>query len=365
MRGVKWAVVVLAVLCCLMWRAGAEDILEVQRAATDVSALEEAAPEALEELDPLASGDLSQGWALLRELAAEQLAELVGGMVRSGGLLLLIVFFCAMADIVAGLTAGGRQAVRLAGTGAVALVALSDMQSLIGLGRETIQALAEFTTALVPVLAAASAAGGAVASAPVRQAATLLCSNLLTRCITAFLLPLTYAYAATVVACSALERDRLRPMARLMHWCIVTVLTGALLVYVGYITVSGAVASAADASAVKATQLAISGLVPVVGGILSDATEAVLSGATLLRNSIGVFGMVGVLALCLGPFLRLGVQFLIYKLVAALSATVSDHPVSRLIQDLGSVFALVMAMTGACALVALLSVVSTISAVLP
>lgn len=365
MRGMKWAAVVLALLSCLVWRAGAEDLQELQQAAVDVTALEEAAPEELEELDPLSMGDLSQGWALLKELAAEQVGNLVGHIVRSGALLLLIVFFCTMADLVAGVSAEGKQAVRLAGTGAVALVALADMQSLIGLGRETIQSLSEFTTALVPALAAASAAGGAVTSAPLRQVATLFCSNLLTRGITAFLLPLTYAYAATVVACSALERDRLRPMARLMHWCIVTVLTGALLVYVGYITVSGAVTSATDASAVKATQLAISGLVPVVGGILSDATEAVLSGASLLRNSIGIFGMVGVLALCLGPFLRLGVQFLIYKLVAALSATVSDHPVSRLIQDLGNVFALVMAMTGACALVVLLSVVSTISAVLP
>ena len=365
MRGLKWAGMILAVLACLVWRAGAEDLQEVQQAAMDVSSLEDAAPEELEGLDPLSMGDLSEGWSLLKDLAAEQVGELVGHTVRSGALLLLIVFFSTMADLVAGSSPEGRQAVRLSGTGAVALVALSDMQSLIGLGRETIQSLSEFTTALIPALTVAATAGGAVTSAPLRQVATLFCSNLLTRGITTFLLPLTYGYAAAVVACSALEKDRLRPVAQLMRWCIVTALTALLLIYVGYITVSGAVSSAADASAVKATQLAISGLVPVVGGILSDATEAVLSGASLLRNSIGVFGMVGVLALCLGPFLRLGVQFLIYKLVAALSATVSDHPVSRLIQDLGSVFALVMAMTGACALVVLLSVVSTISAVMP
>ena len=85
----------------------------------------------------------------------------------------------------------------------------------------------------------------------------------------------------------------------------------------------------------------------------------------LLRNSVGIFGVVGVLGFCAVPFLRLGVQFLLYKLAAALSATLSDHPASRLIQDLGSVFALVMGMAGTCALVTLFSLISTISAVMP
>lgn len=68
---------------------------------------------------------------------------------------------------------------------------------------------------------------------------------------------------------------------------------------------------------------------------------------------------------CAVPFVRLGVQFLVYKLAAALSATISDHPASHLIQDLGNVFALVMGMTGTCALVTLLCLISTISAVMP
>ena len=138
-----------------------------------------------------------------------------------------------------------------------------------------------------------------------------------------------------------------------------------MLAYTGYLAIAGSVSSAADATALKAAHLAISGMIPVVGGILSDATEAVFSGASVLRNSVGIFGVVGVLGFCAVPFLRLGIQFLLYKLSAALSATLSDHPAARLIQDLSSVFALVMGMAGACALITLLSLISTISAVMP
>jgi stage III sporulation protein AE len=145
----------------------------------------------------------------------------------------------------------------------------------------------------------------------------------------------------------------------------VTSLTVALLLYTGYLTIAGGVAAAADAATIKAAQMAISGMVPLVGGILSSASETVVSGATLLRSSIGIFGVLGVLGFCAVPFLKLGGQFLLYKLIAALSSILSDHPVSKLIQGLGDVFALVMAMTGASALVTLLALFATITAVTP
>lgn len=365
-RRIRFFAVLCAALLCLAGRAWGEELEELQRSSVDAAALEEAAPDSLEGIGVFDIDGLSQGLELLREEAAAGIRGILLASVRSGALLLLIVFFCSMAEAVSGAAGGmSHQSIRIAGAGGVALVALSDMSSLIGLGRKTIEQLSAFTTILLPTMTTAAVAGGAAASAPVRQAATLLFSNLLTRLISSVLLPMTYAYAAGCVASAALDTPRIQPLCKLLRWGIVTGLTGILLVYTGYITVAGTVASAADATAVKAAQLAISGMIPVVGGILSDATEAVFSGAALLRNSIGLFGMVGVLGFCAVPFLRLGIQFLLYKLVAALSATVSDHGVSRLIQELGSVFALVMGMAGACALIVLLSLLSTISAVLP
>lgn len=365
-RWLKGICIAVFLLGLLLPRASGTDLTELQQDAVDTSALEDAAPEELQGVSPFSLSDLNSAWDILRTSVSDKLSSLAARCVRSAALLLLIVFFCSMADTLAGVSGGmTRQAVRLAGAGGVALVALSDMQSLIGMGKETIEALGDFTAVLVPTLTAAAVASGSATAAPVRQTATVLCSGLLTRLINSILVPLTYAYAGTAVASCALDHQRLQPLCKLLHWVIVTVLTSVLLVYTGYITVAGAVTSAADASAVKAAQLAISGMVPVVGGILSNATETIFSGAAILRSSIGLFGMLGVLLFCMVPFLRLGLQFLIYKLVAAFSAIASNHPCAKLVQDLGSVFSLMLAMTGACALVVLISLITTISAVVP
>ena len=349
-----------ALLLCTLW-AGAEELTEQQRSSLDTSALEQTAPEELSGVDALSLSDLTDGLNRVKETVLEEAASVVAGAVSAAGKLLLTVAESA-ADAAGGMSA---QAVRLCGAAGVALTAFGDLNALIGQGKETIEQLSVFTTALIPTLTTAAAASGGLTSAPARQAATLLFSNILTGLISSVLLPLTYVYAAACVASAAMEGGRLQSLCRLLRWTITTVLTAAVLCYTGYLTIVGSAASAADATAMKAAQMAVSGMVPVVGGILSSATESVFAGASVLRNSIGLFGVLGVLGFCAVPFLRLGVQFLVYKLAAALSGALSDHPAARLIQELGSVFALVMGMAGACALVTLLALISTITAVTP
>ena len=71
------------------------------------------------------------------------------------------------------------------------------------------------------------------------------------------------------------------------------------------------------------------------------------------------------MAICLTPFLRLALQYLVYKGAAALCATVAQPKLSGLIDAIGSAFGLVLGMTGAGALVLLVSLVSAMKAVVP
>lgn len=60
-----------------------------------------------------------------------------------------------------------------------------------------------------------------------------------------------------------------------------------------------------------------------------------------------------------------GVQYLIYKLTAFLAAMVGPPGLCRLIDGLGGAFGLVLGMTGACALLLLISLLAFVGAVVP
>lgn len=344
--------------------AATDEVLQAQADAMELDELERAAEEYLGEIDIMGGIDLNEGLEALFETGASQFSGVVHKAAGSGALLLVIVLLCALAD---GMTQGsggkGMAVVPLVGAIAVTAVAVADIHSLIGMGREAIGRMETLSKVLLPTMAVATAAAGAPAGAAARQLATMFFSDVLLTIINRLLLPLVYAYVAASAANAAIGNEGVKRMAELIKWLVTSVLTLLLLIFVGYLSVSGVIAGTTDAVAIKAAKFAVSGMVPVVGGILSDAAETVLAGAGILKNSIGVVGMLAVLAICLIPFLQLGIHYLAYKLTAALTATVSESRVAGLVSAIGGAFGLVLGMTGSCALLLLISMVSAISMV--
>ena len=356
----------LAVLLLLsgMGAASASDVLAAQSEALDLDALQDAAGGYLPDGALEAGISLDEGLQTILDTGSGQISGVVRKAVRSGVLLLTVVLLCGLAE---GLYGGmgvsqTTDVVAIVGALAITAVAVADANSLIGMGREALEQMETFSKILLPTITAAAAAGspsGAVA----RQLATMLFSDMLITLINRLLLPLVYTYIAACVAYAAVGNEGLKRIAGTLKWVVTSVLTVVLLVFVGYLTVSGVIAGSTDAVTVKAAKFTMSSLVPVVGGILSDAAETVLAGAGILKNAVGVFGMLAVLCMCVAPFLQLGIHYLTYKVTSALSATVSSGRVAGLIDQIGGAFGLVLGMTGASALLLLISMVSAITAV--
>ena len=98
---------------------------------------------------------------------------------------------------------------------------------------------------------------------------------------------------------------------------------------------------------------------------LINKRNGIIAGAAALKNSIGVFGVLAVLGTCAVPFLRIGVQYMLYKLAAFAAGTVSSKPLVGLVDSLGSAFGLILGMVGGCALLLTVSVLSSLLAVIP
>ena len=140
---------------------------------------------------------------------------------------------------------------------------------------------------------------------------------------------------------------------------------GLLTVFTLYLSVAGAVAGSVDAAAVQTLRRAIAAAVPVVGGVLSGAAETLLWGAAGLKNSIGLLGVLAVLSVCAAPVVRIAVQYLLYKLCALVTAAAAGAPLVKLLNGLGDAFALVLASLGSCAMLLLVSLLSSLRVVLP
>jgi len=341
------------------------------RAAELPGDLTDALPEAAEDI--LGVGDLSgpegfsQGLAGIAERLAGEVRSVLKQRLRGAASVLLVAVACGAVDGFAQGTGEGKAAAFLpmAGALAVTLLTAGSLEDLIGLGAETIGELDLFSKALLPTLAAATAASGAASTATFQQVTTVFLADLLMNLINGLLIPLVYLYIGALTAGACLPENRLEAIAEALKKIITWVLTTSLLLFTVYLSAVRVVAGAADGAAVKVAKAAISGAVPVVGGIIAEAAETVLAGAGMLKNTIGIFGTLAILAACAYPFLQLGVQYLLYKLSAFLAAAVGAPKLCKLIDGLGGAFGLVLGMTGSCALLLLVSVLSSVAAVTP
>jgi len=309
-------------------------------------------------------GGFTERAAGLVKTAFDQAGGQIRGALATGIKLICVVLLCSLAQGVGGADTSLR-AWELAGALSITALTMTDMQNMIGLGWETIGRMDAFSGAVLPVMAVLTAATGHVSAAAVRQGATVLFSKLLLTAMDELLIPLVYAYVAVSCAQAATGNTGLERLAGLIRSTVTFLLTTILLAFVAYLMASGAIAGSADVYKVKAVRMAISRAIPVVGGILADASESVLIGAGILKGTVGVVGLLVVLAICLTPFLRLALQYLVYKVTAALCAAVAQPRLARLVDAIGGAFGLVLGMTGAAALLLMVSLVSAISSVVP
>lgn len=360
-RIVTWAAGICVLLCCLV-PAAAQMPQEVR------DALPEAAEELMEDLgEPTAdTGTLQRGLRRMGELAWDMLTRNFRTSLRIGIVLLSIVLLHGMTESIFEAASGAKMVnfISLSFVLVVTMITAGDMQAMIGLATQTMEELDVLAKALLPTLAAAVAAGGAIVSSGVQQVGTVFFANLLLTLIRQVLLPLVYCYIAAVTAGTMLPQMPLKGLANAIRKGITWLLTGALLLFTGYLSLTGAAATAADTVTLQLTRSAISTAVPVVGGIISRASGSLLAGAGLLKSSLGILGMLAVLATCLTPFVSMGVQYLVYKLTAFLAGMSGSGSVVTLIDALGSAFGLVLGMVGACGALLLISITSSVSVVI-
>lgn len=273
--------------------------------------------------------------------------------LKEAAILLTAVIICSL---VSAFTEGKSQwAALLAGALTIGATCFGNMKTMVGLGKTTIEELSAFSKLLIPVMAGAGTAAGCPVSSNALYAGSILFLNIIVSFISAVLLPLVYCHAALSLADCALEQRTLRGYKKWIDVFMKKSLQIALFVFSGYLSLTGIISGNADALSVKAAKIAVSSAVPVVGGMLSDASETVIVSAKILRNSVGIFGMLAVLSIMIVPFLKIGIQYLILQATSLLSTAIAEKKLSGLIDAMASAMGYMLAMVGCCGLFTFIS----------
>ena len=362
MRRMILTVLVLFLLAQPVFAAQGQEPAETFGADTLEEALDEQTRQALTDVTPTSGG--SFGKQLLKILlnALSSSAGSLRQALLAAGKVLAAAMLCTFASG-AQEGAGPKEPALIAGAFAITALCTRDMQSMIALARETIEKISDFTTLLLPVLSSCLAASGGSVSAGALLAGSSLIMSFLARLSTGVLIPLVYVYILLSAAESAMDTEALGKIRELTGWAIGLLTKGVCIAFTAYLSLSRLLTGPADAAGVKAAQAAFSGMVPVVGSILADASESLLASAGVIRSAAGMFGMLAVLSMAAVLFLRLGAFYLALKLAGAIGAGSVCKAHAGLIGNLSSAMGFMMAIAGSTLWMALVSAACFLMAV--
>lgn len=240
-----------------------------------------------------------------------------------------------------------NEAAKLGINGIIILSVSVSFGSIAEIAQTTIGSLQNIASVAMPALIALMATSGQIVSISAIQPVILVGVNIACQIFKNILLPLAIMAGLLFLIDSISERFKLKNLASLFKSCTVWI-TGVLtLMFSIFISVQRIASSSVDAVALKTTRFAIGTFVPVAGKYMADAADTIMQCAMAVRNAAGLLTIIGLVIICLIPFIKVFIIMFALKLVAAIGAPVCDEAVCDGLEEATGCLSVVLGIMGA------------------
>ena len=276
--------------------------------------------------------------------------EIVVNSSLLGRLLILSVLSALLVNLQSAFSSGAARISQLACFMALAAIALGSFRLVLEIGQKTIDQMVSFMMGMLPQMLVLVAGLGNV------HAAATLFPVLMTTC-TAFanamqniVFPLIILSAILSLVNHLSEGLKVEKMAKFFGQMAQLSLAFFLTLFVGILTLRAVYSSVMDKLALRTTKFVTDNAIPVVGKMFSDTIEVAAGYVVMIKQAIGIFGVIIILGIVVFPLIKVGTIALIYKIAAAVAEPLGDSRTAAILDTMSAHLFLMLAAVAAVAL---------------
>ncbi len=203
-----------------------------------------------------------------------------------------------------------------------------------GTVREILNDMATFIKLYIPTYMLAVGSASGAASAAVYYQLLLVVVYLIERGYLTILLPFVYVYVLLAVINGVWMEEKLALLLELAEKAIKGSVKVTVWLITGFSLLQSMISPVIDSLQTSAVKKALSAM-PGVGGVTESMFEMVVGSAVLVKNSLGLFLTLALLALCALPVLKIALAACVMKLGAALIGIISDKRLTNCVSRVG------------------------------
>lgn len=224
----------------------------------------------------------------------------------------------------------------------IVTIVLTNFSNIISLIKESIQNMTSFTNLLIPIMMTLIITTGSVTTATIIQPILVFMISLIGNFINNIAIPIVLVSTALGIVSKISNKVQIDRLAKRLKSSTIWIIGVILTLFVTLVSVDGTLSSSVDAVTSKTAKAAVSNLIPVVGKILGDAVDSVIGCSSILKNAVGIVGVIIILAISIGPIIKLLLFMAIYYIGAAICEPIADEKVVKLLDTMGDTFKILL-----------------------
>ena len=212
--------------------------------------------------------------------------------------------------------------------GVVILTITTSVFSLLNNTTSCVNSLKTQMDLLFPILLTLLASIGGIVSVGVFQPTLAILSNIVVQIFNWFLVPLFIFSFVFIVVGNLTDSIKLNKFTALFNSIFKWTAGVCFSTFMGAIVIGGVVAGSFDSVSIRATKFALKNYVPILGGYLSDGFNLVMASSVLIKNAVGMSGVILAVGTVLFPIAQVAVFGLGLKLTSAILEPITKSKVS-------------------------------------
>lgn len=225
----------------------------------------------------------------------------------------------------------------------IVTIIMMNFSDIVQVVKDTCNNLVGFMNILIPLLISLMIYTGSITTSGILEPIILFLINFIGNIIQTIIIPIVLIFTSLIVISKISDNVQIDKLSKFLKSGVVWFFGIILTVFVGVISLEGTLSSSVDGITAKTTKAVVSSAVPVVGKILGDAVDTVLGCGIILKNAVGLIGVIVVIGICIIPILKLGILTIAYKLMSAICEPIADKNITSLLDQIGEVYKIFLA----------------------
>ncbi|MFQ6724075.1 MAG: stage III sporulation protein AE [Clostridia bacterium] len=215
----------------------------------------------------------------------------------------------------------------------IVVVLSTSIKRLINSTTSTIGSMENIISIIFPIILTLMSGIGAISSVGVFQPVLALMTNIISTLIFKMVIPIfIFSFVLSVIGhlSNNVKLDKFNSfLSSLFKWLIGITFT----IFFAVISIQGISAGSFDSISLRTAKFTISSYVPVMGGYLSQGMDLILASGVLIKNSIGLVGILIITSSILSPILEIVIFSLMLKAVSAILQPLNNNCITSFLHS--------------------------------